>query len=43
MTSRVNAAIAVVGDRPADDTSRIYLEGIVSGLLGLEKPEIRHS
>jgi hypothetical protein len=34
MTSRVNAAIPVVGDQPADDTSRVYIEGIVSGLLG---------
>ena len=34
MTSRANAAIPVVGDRPADDTSRIYVEGITSGLLG---------
>ena len=34
MTSRVNAAVAVVGDQPLDDTSRIYVEGIVSGLLG---------
>jgi hypothetical protein len=34
MTSQADAATSVTREQPADDTSRVYIEGIVSGLLG---------